>query len=93
MYNSLGKLFHALTISTIEPVDAQRYSATQPFLVSSRNAPPGKERCVTTLKTAVKQTSSKVDDGDTIKSFCSKYNVDEKYAINWAASRHAQFIK
>ena len=30
------------------------YSATQPFLVSSRNAPPfGEERCVTTLKTAV----------------------------------------
>ena len=48
---------------------------------------------MTTLKTAVKQTSSKVDDGDTIKSFCSKYNVDEKYAINWAGSRHAQFIK
>ena len=29
-------------------------SATQPFLVSSRNAPPQEEeRCVTTLKTAV----------------------------------------
>ena len=34
-----------------------------------------------------------MDDGDTLKSFCSKCNVDEKYVINWAASRHAQFIK
>ena len=34
-------------------------SATQPFLVSSRNA-RGEERCVTTLKTAVQQTISKL---------------------------------
>ena len=31
-------------------------TATQPFLVSSRNVPPHKERCVTTQKTAVLQT-------------------------------------
>ena len=31
------------------------WSATQPFLVSSRNA--GEELCVTTLKTAMQQTT------------------------------------
>ena len=41
----------------------KRQSATQPFLVSSRNAPPrkGEERCVTTLKTAVQQTIQTLD--------------------------------
>ena len=38
-------------------------SATQPFLVTSRNAPPlrGEERCVTTLKTGVQQTKLSQD--------------------------------
>ena len=60
-------------------------SATQPFLVSSRNAPPHNDNDVTTLKTAVQQTNVWDEEGtgapiDTFQAIQSTFRSLEMYS-------------
>ena len=53
----------------------RRQSPSQPFLGSSRNAPRGEELCVTSLKTAAKETISKMAFKKQEMNFRLKYSV------------------
>ena len=58
-------------------------SATQPLLVSSRNAPPH-QRCVTTLITAVQQTNATTADVDFLQESLAKVLTNQSAPITKA---------
>ena len=69
-------------------------SATQPFLVSSPNAPPhsGEERCVTTLKTAVQQTTKHKDHVVTMTTSKTILTLSSPLCIAGSCSPAAAWI-